>query len=181
MQRECQHSTADAATSLLRWFVVILCTMRRNAWCLAGIPLAIMCCSCGPSSPRGAPAPVLGTFEFRETVPETSPGVMLEGEFTVDGDTIMMETTGGLCRYDHQNSQALSIVYRCGDVRFNFDRRDPLNRTTYSLTTTVSVPVRTCARYETRSNGQRFCAETRTELQDRRVQRSGRLRPKRIG
>jgi hypothetical protein len=104
----------------------------------------------------------------------------LDGEITVERDTILVEATPGPCHYDVLRSRSTTVVYRCADVFLAFDRYDPIDRATYSLVTTVNVPVRTCARYTTTTDGRRVCAQMRTETVPREVRRSGRLRPQRV-
>jgi len=157
--------------------------MRFKPLCVAAITLLAISTGCTPSAAR-APAPAasrLGAFRFFERVPDTSPGVTLEGEFIVEPDTILVEAMPGPCHYDNLRSRSTTIAYKCGpDIFLFFDRNNPIERASYSLVATVQVPVTTCARYATTSDGRRVCVQTRTVMVPRDVRRSGRLRPERI-
>jgi hypothetical protein len=156
--------------------------MRFKSFCAAAVSLIGICDACASSSPRGptVPASHLGLFRFLEHIPGTSPGVTLEGDVTVERDTILVEATFGLCRHDELRSRATTVVYNCADVFLAFDRDNPVDRATYSLVATVNVPVRTCARYTTTTDGRRVCAQMGTEMVPRDVRRSGRLRLQRV-
>jgi hypothetical protein len=156
--------------------------MHFKSFCAAAVSLIGISDACVSSSPRGrsVPASRIGVFRFLEYVPGTSPGVTLEGEISVDRDTILVEDTVRPCRYDELRSRRTTVVYNCADVFLAFDRYNPIDRATYSLVTTVNVPVRTCARYTTTTDGRRVCAQMRTEMVPRDVRRSGRLRPQRV-
>jgi hypothetical protein len=157
--------------------------MRFSSLCVAAVPLIAISGGCLPSSPRGSavPASRVGVFRFLERVPDASPPVTLEGEITVEPDTILLDAAPGPCHYDEVRSRSTTVVYRCGvDILLYFDRDNPIDRARYSLVTTVQVAVRTCARYTMTTDGRRICAQTRTEMVPRQVQRSGRLRPQRV-
>jgi hypothetical protein len=157
--------------------------MRLKSFYVAAIPLIGISGGCLSSSPRGAavPASRVGIFRFLERVPDASPPVILEGEITVEPDTILVDAAPGPCRYDGLRSRSTTVVYRCGiDVALYFDRDNPIDRAQYSLVTTVQVPFRTCTRYTMTTDGRRICAQTRTEMVPREVRREGRLRMERV-
>jgi hypothetical protein len=157
--------------------------MRFKSFCVAAIPLIGIFEGCASSSPRGSAAPAsrVGVFRFLERVPDTSPGMTLDGEITVERDTILVEATPGPCHYDELRSRGTTVVYRCAtDIFLYFDRDNPIDRAQYTLVATVNVPVRTCARYTVTTDGRRVCAQVRTEMVPREVRRSGRLRPQRV-
>jgi hypothetical protein len=157
--------------------------MRFKSFCVAAIPLIGISNGCASSSPRGSavPASRLGVFRFLERVPDVSPGVTLEGEITVEPDTILVEAAPGPCRYDELRSRRTAVVYRCGaDLVLSFDRDYPIDRATYSVVATTNVPITTCVRYATTTDGRRVCAQTRTVMEPRNVQRSGHLRLQRV-
>jgi hypothetical protein len=134
--------------------------------------------ACAPT--RRMPESRNGRFRYLERVADTSPSVQLDGEFTVTQDTIILDASSGSCRYDESSSRTTNLVYRCTDAVFMFDRRDPINHASYVVTTTVRVPVRTCAITSVDSSGRQVCTRYKTEYEERRVQRTGRLRPKRL-
>jgi hypothetical protein len=156
--------------------------MRFKPLCVAAILLIGISEGCVPSSSRGSAASAsrVGVFRFLERVPDTSPGVTLEGGITVETDTILVEAAPGPCHYDNLRSRGTTVVYRCAEVFLYFDRSNPIDRARYSLVATVNVPVTTCARYTTTTDGRRVCAQVRTEMVTREVRRSGRLRPQRV-
>ena len=156
--------------------------MRFKPFCVVVIFLAGASSGCVSPPSRGPAAPEnrVGAFRFWERVPDTAPGVTLEGELVVEPDTILVETTHGLCHYDQVRSRGTTVVYNCAGVILRFDRDNPIDRATYWLVTTANVPVRTCVRYTTTANGRRVCTQTRTVMEPREVQRSGRLRPRRV-
>jgi hypothetical protein len=155
--------------------------MRFKSFYIAAIPLIGLSDGCVSSSPRGSAVPEsrVGIFRFFERVPGTSPEVVLEGEITVERDTILLEATPGPCHYDRLRSGGTTVAYRCSEVFLYFDRNNPIDRAQYSLVATANVPVTTCVLYTT-TDGRRVCAQVRTVMQLREVHRSGRLRPRRV-
>lgn len=156
--------------------------MPFKSFCVAAIaPIGVFGgCVSSPSRGPAIPASRVGVFRFLERVPDTSPGITLDGEITVERDTILVEATPGPCQYDVLRSRGTTVVYRCADVFLSFDRNNPIDRARYALVATVYVPVRTCARYTVTTDGRRACAQLRTEMVPREVRRSGRLRPQRV-
>ncbi len=157
--------------------------MRFTSFCIAAIPLIGISAGCVSSSPRGpaVPASRVGVFRYFERVPDTSPEVALEGEITVERDTILVEAMPGPCHYDNLRSRGTTVAYKCGaDIFLYFDRHNPIDRATYSLVATVRVPITACVRYTTTTDGRRVCTQTRTVMEPRDVRRSGRLRPQRV-
>lgn len=147
---------------------------------LGVLTLVAIAAACHRSAPE--PKTQLGVYRYIERVPETTPSILLEGTITVERDTIVLDGNPGPCYYEAMSaSQNRSIVYRCGETRFYFDREDPLRQVTYRVPTTVRQPVRTCAVYTTNANGQQVCTRWQTEYIERSVMRSGRLRLTRVG
>jgi hypothetical protein len=143
----------------------------------AAILIALLdACSSQPPRTFTFPDSQLGSYRYLQVVPNTSPNKTLDGRIIVERDTLTVEDNSGLCRYD-RNSGILSIVYHCGDVTYRFDRRDPINRADFGVTTTVYTTVTKCLDYTTNSNGQRVCARTGPVTEERRVGRTGRLKP----
>lgn len=72
------------------------------------------------------------------------------------------------------------LAFPCSEVRYTFDRDDPIDRATYWVRTTGTVRERVCGTYATDSSGQRYCARWRTEVVERELTRTGplRLRPR---
>jgi hypothetical protein len=134
-------------------------------------------CASSPPQPFSFPERHVGSYRYTEVVPSTSPKKTLEGRIVVERDTLTMEDNSGLCRYDMNLSSNVTIVYHCGDVTYRFDRRDPINRAAFGLTTTEYIQVIKCLDYVTNANGQRVCARTGPSTEERRAGRSGRLKP----
>jgi hypothetical protein len=148
----------------------------KSLICLAAVTLVAISVGCASSSSRAPAASRLGVYHFWETIPETSPSLTLQGEVTVEADTILVEVNHGLCHYDQLRSRGTTISYNCSDVLLYFDRHNPTDRARYSVVTTIRVPVRTCIRYTTNAAGQVVCAQMGTRMEWRDVRRSGRLR-----
>ena len=126
-----------------------------------------------------APAPNRdGRYTFQER-PTNSPRT-LEGTFIVLRDTILVDATPGPCRYDPGATPGGPIVYKCADVSFSFDRRDPVMTATYHFITTESKPKVVCTRYTIGPNGAQQCAESSTQFVDETVSHSGTLRAHRV-
>lgn len=82
----------------------------------------------------------IGVYRFSERIP-VAPGavpIMLQGQFTVLGDTIIVDTDPGPCRYDKRTTRISAIIYQCGEVTINLDRRNPVEKSSYVVA--VSVP-----------------------------------------
>lgn len=144
--------------------------------------LAAVLDACASSPPRtlSFPDSQLGRYRYLQVVPSTSPQKTLEGTIIIERDTLTVEDNSGLCRYD-RNSGSVAIVYHCGDVTYRFDRKDPINRADYGVTMLTYVAVTRCVQYTTNSEGQRVCSRTDQSTEERRVGRSGRLKPVREG
>jgi hypothetical protein len=145
----------------------------RSTLLLASLGAQLAACA----SARGPASPPEGTYRFTERVAQASSDLTIEGELHLRRDTIQLDYQRGICRYDAQSSNGLRIMYRCGEAVFSIDRRDPLNRTTYAVPVTVLVPVRSCVRYTTTADGRSVCAQWQTVNEERRVLRTGFLRP----
>ena len=147
--------------------------MRR----LVLLGLAGVSGGCGQRSTL-TPAAVsrLGVYRFMERIPSRPP-LVLQGEFSIRGDSILLYAEPGPCRYDEQNSNARTLTYSCSGVSYSFDRSDPVERLTYQSTAIETVPTRVCVRTDARD----VCVAWRTDFTEKTVTRSGRLRPKRVG
>jgi len=104
----------------------------------------------------------------------TSPPVTIVGNITLLRDTILLDLAPGPCRPMESSPQA--YVYQCAnEVRLWFDRRDPVQRNSYSVTTTESVSKRRCATVANSEAGGSRCARYETELVEQKATRVGRL------
>lgn len=133
--------------------------------------------ACGTTRSNLTPATAsrLGVYRFVERIP-SHPPLLLEGEFSVRGDSILFNAEPGPCRYDEQNSTGRLLTYICGGVSYMFDRSDPVERLSYQSTAIETVPARVCTRMDSRD----VCVAWRTDFTEKTVTRSGRLRPKRV-
>jgi hypothetical protein len=143
--------------------------------------VAIGCASAGRPARASSLEDDLGSYQFEERVPSSERGaaIVLEGVFTVRRDTIVVEATPGPCRYDRTSTRAGALVYQCADVTLRFHRDDPIGRSTYSVLVTEVERRTVCERYVMNA-GRRVCAESRVEIVERRVPKSGRLNARRV-
>jgi hypothetical protein len=139
--------------------------------------VAVGCASSSARPPGGASA--YGVWHFVEPILESRPAVVLEGNIVLQPDTLFVESTEGPCTYDPHSRDNRNILYRCGDVHFSFDRRNPLRENSYSMTTTVMVAQTSCILTTVDSKGVERCARTGTDHVAQSVRRSGTLRPMR--
>ena len=133
---------------------------------------------CSSSKPvTGIKPEMLGTWRFSEQV---SRDLLLEGQFTVERDTVEIEARPGPCRYERDRSNALSIAYSCGpDVLFSFDRADPVRRAHFSALVHLVETRSVCQRSVVNKTGQTVCAEYGREVVYRDARRAGLLRVQR--
>ncbi|MDQ2665559.1 MAG: hypothetical protein M3Z05_06075 [Gemmatimonadota bacterium] len=153
------------------------CTITRRLLALPVFWLALVVGCASNGNKVGMRPEQLGAYRFTEHVGED---MELEGIFVIESDTVSIEATPGLCRYDRDRSNALAISYICGDVFYTFDRTDPLRTARYSAVVHLRELVSTCVRYAVTSTGRQVCAETRKETVFRDARRSGLLRPQRM-
>lgn len=118
----------------------------------------------------------VGVFQVFERVPMTNPSVTIEGTMTVLPDTLLIDLTPGPCRSMESSPQA--YLFQCSsEVRLWFDRRDPVKRNSYSVSTITYIARRRCAAYERDSSGTNRCVRYETENVEQKGSRGGRLRP----
>jgi len=101
---------------------------------------------------------------------------MLEGDFTILSDTLLVTATPGPCRYDMRTTGVGRMIYQCADITLTFDRKDPLRHPEYSVSAVVTQPVRTCAQ----QRGDGGCARYVMEQVERTVRRTGVLHPVKV-
>lgn len=117
-----------------------------------------------------------GTFRFSDRVNAAMPMIVVEGEFTVRADTILVEVTTGNCQPVIPPSTQ-SYGFRCGQVSLTFDRRNPLQRATYSVQGTAMEMRRVCVRFVPNSSGQQVCVQYGQESVQVVRNFGGRIRP----
>ncbi|MDZ4675379.1 MAG: hypothetical protein SGI84_13055 [Gemmatimonadota bacterium] len=137
--------------------------MPRLTSFLAALALAAGCNSTVPVL-RLIPDSQHGSFRFSDRISQASPTIIVEGEFTVQADTIIVGVSTGICQPIIPPSTQ-SYRYRCGQMTLSFDRRNPLQRASYSVEGTAMETVRVCLRYTTNPNGQTICAAYGQETQ----------------
>ncbi|CAN5899338.1 hypothetical protein BH11GEM1_BH11GEM1_23460 [soil metagenome] len=144
---------------------------------IVAVALVAACTSNKPAT-SARPERMLGTWRFFEQV---SQDLVLEGQFTVEQDTIDVDIRPGPCRYERDRSNMLAITYSCGpEVSFSFDRSDPVRRARYSALVHLTEQRTVCRRYAADSAGRRVCVETGQETVFRDARRSGILRVERV-
>jgi len=90
--------------------------------------------ACATIAPRTVPYPnaQFGRFAFIEPVAGSSRALVIEGEFVVTPDTVTVTEKHAACD-PIQPPDLRLFSYRCGDVTFSFDRRDPARRAQYTV------------------------------------------------
>lgn len=133
--------------------------MRIGRW-----HAVLLLAACSYTPPRFEPYPVSlhGTYRFADRVSGSTPALVVEGEFTIQADTILAGLAGGFCQAGiPANIQA--FTFRCGTATLWFDRHNPLQRASYSIQGTATVQERVCYRYGTNSRGEQICLEYRQQ------------------
>lgn len=125
---------------------------------------------------RPTPESQHGNFRFSDRVSQASPTIIVEGEFTVQADTILVSVSTGICQPVVPPSTQ-SYRFRCGEMTLSFDRRNPLQRSSYSVQGTGMVQQRVCVRFVPNSSGQQVCVQYGTETVQVVQQFGGTIRP----
>lgn len=158
--------------------------MRR-----AGLRGAYILAACGwAACHHASPGPTTsadrqGVYQFSEHVTANGAAgesIDIEGQATVLADSVMVDARPGPCRFDPTVTSPGPFVYDCGNVRLTFDRRDPVQRSSYTATLAQNESRQVCARYATEVGGRSTCVEWRTETTQRLAKRSGSLRLLRV-
>lgn len=123
----------------------------------------ILCCTaaCGSgAAPHLTPIPVehYGTYRFVHRTEGADPAIVVEGEFTIEADSIRVGLASGFCR-SLQSTTVRSTLFTCGPVTLYFDREQPLLRSSWSVQGTAYVTQRVCRRYGTNPSGAQVCLE----------------------
>lgn len=128
---------------------------------------------CAGSRRQAGPNPeaAFGAYRFAQRMPED--GSVLEGQFILTRDTIIVRPVAGHCEYEPRDTDLTSLVYQCGTFKLRFERSDPARRVTYDAIVMVKKPAacRTRGRCDPSTVGDLVVPETR----------SGVLRAVRIG
>lgn len=141
--------------------------------------LLVSAAACGPSTvPSFTPIPVdrQGTFRFLERVMGSTPEILIEGELSVQSDTLLVSINSGNCQPSAVPSTQ-SFVFRCGDLTLAFDRQNPVQRSSYSVRGTAIEMERVCRRSGRNAAGQTVCLEYGTQRNEVRRTFGGALRP----
>lgn len=122
--------------------------------------LLVATAACGGSAPVQQPIPVdtYGSYRFLHRVEGADPPITVEGEFTIEADSIRVGLASGYCR-PLQPASVRSTSFNCGPVSLTFDRERPLLRSHFSVQGTAYVFQRVCRRYGTSPTGARICLE----------------------
>ncbi len=136
----------------------------------------LMACGSNAVQLRPIPESQFGTYRFTDRVSAASPTIVVEGEFTIQADTIVAGVTLGSCQPMIPPSTQ-SFNFRCGQVSLSFDRRNPLQRATYSVEGTAIELQRVCVRFTVNQSGQQICVQYGNERVQVARNFGGRIRP----
>ena len=134
--------------------------MPLPAACRAAMTLLVATAACGGSAPVQQPIPVdtYGSYRFLHRVEGADPPIVVEGEFTIEADSIRVGLADGYCRR-LQPASVRNTAFNCGRVSLYFSREQPLLRSYYGVQGTAYVFERVCRRYGTSPSGARICLE----------------------
>jgi hypothetical protein len=141
----------------------------------ASIALVSGCASNG--RPAGVPPAQVGSYHFLEHV---GTDLDLEGTLVVESDTVSIDASPGPCRYEREYSNSMAITYTCADVRYTFNRSDPVHKAGYSAVLHLTETRSVCVRYTVDAAGRSICAQRGNETVLRDVHRDGNLRLQRV-
>lgn len=150
----------------------------RLTFALAAAAGIIACHKAPQVEPR--PARDLGDYAYRLTIR----GVPVEGEFSIEADTVLLDADNHSCRRVPSGIiDPLAHPFSCGGGPTAFsvviDSKRPA-QSTWTSYTPVKKTEQTCTRYTTTKEGQTICAATRTEVVTVNERISGRLEVTRI-
>lgn len=149
--------------------------MSRPTLLLASLALTAACNSAVPIL-RPIPDNQHGRYRFSDRISAASPTIIVEGEFTIEADTIKVGVSTGVCQPVIPPSTQ-SFRFRCGEMTLSFDRRNPLQRSSYAVQGTAMVQQRVCVRFVPNSSGQQVCVQYGTETVQVVRQFGGTIRP----
>ncbi len=116
----------------------------------------------------------VGIYKFTEHVTELREPI--QGRLEVTRDSVIIDADSGPCRYANEVTKPETpIYYECGKVWFSFDRVDPIKKSSFRTTATVTDRTPACTRYTTDKNGNQVCSQTGYETTERTVRPSGLL------
>ncbi len=153
--------------------------MRGTAGWITLATAAAVLAACHRAAPSVAPVsdPVgLYTFEEDLTAPSGLGGHTIAGELRILPDSFTVDSRYGACRRPANDPQGLAVVnFTCPDFSLAINRRDPLGKTMYTVTTVETVHRTECTRYEVDENGRKICVERGDKIEEKNVPRSGRV------
>ena len=140
--------------------------------CLGAVAVFGACSSPKPETAVALDG-LIGVYHFSERIAGApgNPPIVFEGEFTVIGDTIKVDARPGPCRYAKRNAGVTSLSYQCGDITVTFDRRNPVERSTYSMTVVIPIPQQPQCSATVRRN----CTTSTDQATERTETRHGKL------
>lgn len=154
--------------------------MRRGSYGrMTALALLLAGCSSGTKqATERVPLQREGRYEFIASLPRGE----VRGTLTVLPDTMYVEPENGFCQASMGAPDQRALRYDCpglGDadsLYLRLDRRNPRAFSRWFASTRVQRTRQVCVRYVTNSQGQRSCAEYRTETYEEKVRQSGVLR-----
>jgi hypothetical protein len=137
--------------------------------------------ACQPAPQSATPAaPARGTYTFEEhlTGEPTVTQTTLTGEIRLLRDTVLLYTQNGSCRLvppSVPNVEHTYLSFDCSGFWVSVDPRDPLNRSRYSMTTSVMRNKTVCIAWGVDAKGNPICIQTGIQSVPSSVTRSGYL------
>jgi hypothetical protein len=139
--------------------------------------LLLISTGCATSAPPVTTiAPVFhGTYRFAEIIPQSSAGLIVEGEFTLTSDSVRVTTPIGPCE-PVTPSSVPNFRFRCRDLELTFDRRDPTHPR-YRIPGHKLEKRSQCLERKANPDGQMVCSQYSDESVEVETFFEGRLRP----
>lgn len=131
---------------------------------------------------RRDPGGVLSVEEFGRFsfLVESRDGIRMTGWLDVTLDTIVARSESAPCRFVAEQPDRTRITYECASpgtsgVRLSLDRRHPVRRSIWSVSTPVRKKRDVCVAFRTWENGTRTCTRTMPEEYIDQVRQTGEL------
>ncbi len=170
-------------------------TMARHVALAAAAAAVVAACYRAP--PAVTPAGDLaGRYTFEENLPAPSvagsetvageleilPDSSAAGQSGAQGlgilpDSFTVDSREGPCRRPNfaLPSDPTVVEFTCPDFSVQIDRRQPLRKTTYSVTLVETVHRTECVQYGSDKDGNRICVQTSDRMEQQKVGRTGPL------
>jgi hypothetical protein len=148
--------------------------LRTGAFVTIGMTVA--CASASVSRfATNVPVEQQGRYVFQESVAGSSRTLVLEGEFTVQADTVTVTERSARCD-PAQPPDLRHFVVRCGDLTLLFDRRFPSRHVAYRVDGYKLVEESGCIGRRVATGNEVACDRTATDEREVRGPLTGVLR-----